>query len=193
MKLITGLLMLILIIPTQIIFSGDKVVDKVIIETEYGNIVMVLEEEAAPRHSENFKALVAEGFYDSTSFHRVIAGFMIQGGDPLSKDDNPANDGRGGPGYTLPAEIGLPHLKGSVGAARQGDAVNPQKESNGSQFYICLEAQPHLDRMGYTIFAQVVDGMDVVDAIAAGKVQGDRPSRPIRMKKVYLVSGKPEE
>jgi cyclophilin family peptidyl-prolyl cis-trans isomerase len=167
--------------------------DKIVIETEYGNIVMVLEEEAAPRHSENFKELVAEGFYDSTSFHRVIAGFMIQGGDPLSKDGNPSNDGRGGPGYTIPEEIGLPHLRGAVGAARQGDAINPKRASNGSQFYICLEAQPHLDRMGYTIFARVVEGMDVVDAIASGKVRGDRPLRPIRMKKAYLVPGKPEE
>jgi cyclophilin family peptidyl-prolyl cis-trans isomerase len=84
-------------------------------------------------------------------------------------------------------------MRGSVGAARQGDAINPNRESNGSQFYICLEAQPHLDRMGYTIFAKVVEGMDVVESIAARKVKGDRPVEPVLMNRVYLVSEKPDE
>ena len=167
--------------------------DVVVIETDLGKIVLELEEEAAPRHSENFKKLVKERFYDSTTFHRVSPGFIVQGGDPFSKDNILGNEGLGGPGYTIPAEIGLPHLRGSVGAARQGDAVNPNKASNGSQFYICLEAQRHLDRMGYTIFAKVVEGMDVVNDIASRKVNGDRPVKPVLMNRVYLVFGKPEE
>ena len=91
-----------------------------------------------PMHRDNFKKLAADGFYDGTTFHRVIHGFMIQGGDPNSRDDNPDNDGQGGPGYTTPQEIqpGLLHKKGALAAARSPDQFNPEKASNGSQFYI---------------------------------------------------------
>jgi cyclophilin family peptidyl-prolyl cis-trans isomerase len=160
----------------------------VVIETDAGKIVLRLNDEKAPLHSQNFRKLASEGFFDSTTFHRVVPGFVIQGGDPLSKDDDPTNDGTGGPGYTIPAELGLPHLRGSVGAARQGDAVNPERRSNGSQFYICLAPQPQLDRMGYTIFGEVVQGLDVVDKIAAMQVDGQDFRQPVVMKHVYLVS-----
>jgi cyclophilin family peptidyl-prolyl cis-trans isomerase len=193
MKMMIVVLFMLFTLPKQNVFIGEETMEMVIIETDFGNIEMELEEEEAPGHSENFRKLVKEGFYDSTTFHRVIPGFIVQGGDPFSKDTNPQNDGLGGPGYTVPAEIGLPHVRGAVGAARQGDAVNPERESNGSQFYICLEAKPHLDRLGYTIFAKVVKGMNVVDEIAAQKVNGDRPFDPVVMKKVYLVSRKPTE
>lgn len=175
------------------VFTGEKPMDIVVIETDFGNIVLELEEQEAPRHSENFIKLVKEGLYDSTTFHRIIPGFIIQGGDPFSKDKIQGNEGRGGPGYTVPAEIGLPHVRGAVGAARQGDAVNPKRESNGSQFYICLEAKSHLDRLGYTVFAKVIEGMDVVREIASQKLKGERPLDPVMMKRVYLVSGKPGE
>ena len=91
-----------------------------------------------PQHRDNFKKLVAEGFYNGTTFHRVIKNFMIQGGDPNSTDNDPYNDGTGGPGYTTPAEFSpnLYHKKGALAAARQGDQVNPQRRSSGSQFYI---------------------------------------------------------
>ena len=91
-----------------------------------------------PAHRDNFKKLVAEGFYDGATFHRIIAGFMIQGGDPNSKDDDPYNDGQGGPGYTIPAEFNpnLYHKRGALAAARQGDQVNPERRSSGSQFYV---------------------------------------------------------
>ena len=108
------------------------------IETPHGRMVIKLYDET-PAHRDNFKKLVAEQTYDSTLFHRVIGGFMIQGGDPNSRDDeNPMNDGSGGPGYTLPAEIqpGLFHKRGALSAARQNDAVNPERQSSGSQFYI---------------------------------------------------------
>ncbi|UCF63953.1 MAG: peptidylprolyl isomerase [bacterium] len=187
------LVIMVFALPEQRVFTGEKEKDVVVIETEFGNIVMELEETDAPLHSANFKKLVRDGFYDSTTFHRVVPNFVIQGGDPLSKNDFPGDEGRGGPGYTIPAEIGLPHLRGAVGAARQGDAVNPEKASNGSQFYICLQAQPYLDRLGYTIFGKIVEGMEVVDLIAQQPLRGERPQKDIRMKRVYMVRWKPTE
>ena len=107
------------------------------IETPRGRMVIKLYDET-PLHRDNFKKLVAEQFYDSTLFHRIIGGFMVQGGDPNSLDDNPSNDGGGGPGYTIPAEFRpeLFHKRGALSAARQPDNVNPNRESSGSQFYI---------------------------------------------------------
>ena len=107
------------------------------IETPLGRMVVRLADET-PLHRDNFKRLVAEGTLDSTLFHRVIDGFMIQGGDPGSRDDNPFNDGQGGPGYTVPAEFHetLFHRRGALAAARQGDLANPDRASSGSQFYI---------------------------------------------------------
>lgn len=107
------------------------------IQTSKGRMVIRLYDET-PQHRDNFKKLVAEQFYDSTLFHRIIAGFMIQGGDNNSLDDDPMNDGSGGPGYRVPAEIlpNLFHKRGALSAARQPDRVNPDRESSGSQFYI---------------------------------------------------------
>lgn len=107
------------------------------ITTPLGRMVVRLYDET-PRHRDNFKALVDRNFYDGTTFHRIIPGFMIQGGDPNSKDNDLYNDGQGGPGYTLPAEI-LPqfyHKRGALATARTGDQINPQRASSGSQFYI---------------------------------------------------------
>jgi len=139
----------------------------VVLETAQGNIVIKLNDAKAPKTCANFRKLVSQGFYDGTSFHRVISGFMIQGGDPNTKNANPADDGLGGPGYTVPAEIGQPHVRGAVATARQGDNVNPKKESSGSQFFIDLAKLPSLDQGGYTVFGQVISGMEVVDKIAA--------------------------
>ncbi len=107
------------------------------IETPHGRMVVRLYDET-PAHRDNFKKLAAAAFYDGTLFHRVIDGFMIQGGDPNSRDDDPFNDGQGGPGYTIPAEFDpdLFHKRGALAAARQGDQVNPERRSSGSQFYI---------------------------------------------------------
>ena len=109
----------------------------VVISTSYGDMIVRLYD-ATPEHKSNFLKLTKEGFYDSTTFHRVIEGFMIQGGDPNSKDDDLRNDGQGGPGYTLPAEIvrGYIHKKGALAAARMGSETNPEMRSSGSQFYI---------------------------------------------------------
>ena len=133
-----------------------------------------------PRHKENFLKLAKEGFYDGTTFHRVIKDFMIQGGDVNSKDTDKTNDGSGSVGYTLPAEIrpGLTHKRGAVAAARLGDNVNPNRESSGSQFYIVHNPQgtPHLDQK-YTVFGQVIAGEEVLDKIANQVT--DRRDRPV--------------
>ena len=115
----------------------NKTDDIAIITTTFGELHVILYDET-PKHKENFLKLAREGFYDSTTFHRIIEGFMIQGGDPNSKDENTMNDGQGGPGYTIDAEFNnkFIHKKGALSAARTGDVQNPEKKSSGSQFYI---------------------------------------------------------
>jgi cyclophilin family peptidyl-prolyl cis-trans isomerase len=173
--------------------TGPEVV---VLETVLGDIVIRLKEADAPKTTANFKKLVSEKYYDGTYFHRVIPGFMIQGGDPNSKNADAADDGLGGPGYTVPAEIKLPHLRGSVATARQGDQVNPAKESSGSQFFIDVAPQPSLDRGGYTVFGEVIQGMDAVDKIVAlarepGVVAaaggGANPQKKALIKRAYLA------
>lgn len=151
----------------------------VVLETDFGNIEIELRPDKAPQTVANFLKLVDSGFYNNLTFHRIIPGFVIQGGDP-------EGTGRGGPGYTIPAEItDLKHTKGAVAMARLPDQVNPEKRSSGSQFYICLDKQPHLDN-AYTVFGYVVNGMDVVEKIGRVKTgPGDRPEKPVYMKKVY--------
>ena len=180
----------------------------VLIETEYGNMKVLLYDET-PIHKENFLKLAGEGFYDDLLFHRVMRGFMIQGGDPNSRGAAPgAPLGNGGPGYELTAEIGSPHFKGALAAARTPDQVNPEKKSSGSQFYIVqgnplndlqlnqweqrkgikyTEAQRTLYKeiggrpdldMEYTVFGEVVEGFDVIDKIIV--VEGDRANRPAK-------------
>lgn len=123
-----------------------------------------------PQHRDNFVKLVKENYFDGMRFHRVIDGFMIQGGDPYSKDTSMvANWGTGGPGYTIPAEIvsGYHHKKGAIAAARIGDMANPRKASSGSQFYIVQDEYgcSHLDGE-YTVFGEVFEGLEVIDRIA---------------------------
>ena len=195
--------------------SVDKPLNYVLIETDFGDITVLLFNET-PRHRDNFLKLVEDGFYDGLLFHRVIRNFMIQGGDPKSRDAQPgAMLGDGGLPYTIPAEFvpSLFHRKGALAAARQGDNVNPNKESSSCQFYIVqgnvwnpsqlkmMENQlhkhfsaeqveayttvggtPHLDGE-YTVFGQVVEGLDVIDKIAAVQCGPfDRPIKDVKMK-----------
>ena len=132
------------------------------ISTAKGDIVVQLDASAAPLTVNNFVFLARQGFYDTLTFHRVEPGFVIQGGDP-------AGTGGGGPGYTVPAEIQLPHIEGAIATARRADQVNPTRASSGSQFYITLAPTPFLDE-GYTAFGHVIEGMDVVQSIAIGDV-----------------------
>jgi cyclophilin family peptidyl-prolyl cis-trans isomerase len=132
------------------------------ISTAKGNIVVQLDASAAPQTVNNFVFLAQQGFYDGLTFHRVEPGFVIQGGDP-------AGTGGGGPGYTVPAEIELPHVEGAIAMARRGDEVNPARASSGSQFYVTLAPTPFLDG-AYTAFGHVIEGMDVVRSIAVGDI-----------------------
>ena len=133
-----------------------------------------------PKHRDNFAKLVAENFYDSVRFHRVIEGFMIQCGDPFSRDTALIDKwGTGGPDYTVPAEFveEYRHKKGAIAAARMGDLANPSRSSSGSQFYIVQDEEgcAHLDGQ-YTVFGEVVSGLEVIDRIAS--LRTDRYSRP---------------
>lgn len=144
-----------------------------------------------PGHRANFEKLALSGYYDGLLFHRVINGFMIQGGDPNTRDTSKvAEYGKGGPGYTIPAEF-VPeykHKKGALAAARRGGAANPEKESSGSQFYIVQDAGSCAQLDGdYTVFGETVEGLDVVDKIAAVPTGAkDLPANPVRIISVTL-------
>jgi cyclophilin family peptidyl-prolyl cis-trans isomerase len=133
-----------------------------IIHTSKGDITCELNSKDTPLSVTNFIQLAQGGFYNGLIFHRVVPNFVIQGGDP-------EGTGRGGPGYTVSAEIKLPHNQGALAWARLSDNVNPKKKSSGSQFYITLEKIPHLDGE-YTVFGQTVAGMEIVKKIEQGDV-----------------------
>src|SRR5882672_5075505 len=195
--------------------------------TTRGTVVLRLSD-STPLHRDNFLQLVKKGYYDSILFHRVIQRFMIQAGDPASKHaQKDADLGEGGPNHTIPAEFRpfLFHKRGVLAAAREGDDVNPQKASSGSQFYIVqgkvftsagldsvetfrlkgrkipvsqrevyrtIGGTPHLDQ-NYTVFGEVVRGMEVVDSIAAVPTSGrphDRPLQDVRILKMKLIKRK---
>lgn len=199
--------------------NTDKMT-QVLLKTTFGDITIALYDET-PKHKENFLKLVNENYYDGVLFHRIIQGFMIQGGDPDSKNAKPGQMlGAGDIGYTIPAEFvkGRFHKRGAVAAAREGDQVNPQKASSGCQFYIVdgkvydnekinmisqrtgltftpeqveaystIGGAPWLDD-NYTVFGEVVSGMDVVDKIAAQQKDGnDRPLEDIKIISTKIV------
>jgi len=169
------------------------------VKTNYGTMKIKLYKET-PLHRDNFVKLVEQKFYDGLLFHRVINGFMIQAGDPLSKDPaQVAKYGTGGPGYTVPAEI-LPqftHKKGAIAAARKGDKANPNRESSGSQFYIVQspEACASLDGQ-YTVYGETIEGLDVVDKIAGvatGAQKRDLPNEPVQIISIREIEQAPVE
>ena len=149
-----------------------------------------------PKHRDNFAKLVGEKYYDGVRFHRVIEGFMIQTGDPLSRDTSKINAwGTGGPDYTVPAEFVNEywHKKGAIAAARKGDMANPTKASSGSQFYIVHDENAclHLDGQ-YSIFGEVIEGLEVIDKIAAVETDYyDRPMEDVMIIKVVPVDEEP--
>lgn len=150
-----------------------------------------------PRHRDNFVRLVSEKYYDGVRFHRVIEDFMIQTGDPYSKDTAMIDKwGTGGPDYTVPAEFveQYTHKKGALAAARKSDMANPKKASSGSQFYIVHNPGncSHLDGQ-YTVFGEVIDGMDVIDKIASVPVDRyDRPDDDVMIIRITPVAPEPE-
>lgn len=160
--------------------------------TNFGTIKVKLYSKT-PKHRENFAKLALSGYYDGLLFHRVIKGFMLQTGDPYTRDSSRVADyGKGGPDYTVPAEF-VPeykHKKGALAAARRGDAANPLKESSGSQFYIVQDAEgcSHLDG-GYTVFGETLEGFDVIDKIAAVETN----SRDLPLQEVRIIAVKSED
>ena len=149
-----------------------------VIETKFGKIEVQFFEDKAPGHVKNFKDLAKKGFYDGTIFHRVIPGFMIQGGDPNTKSDDRSNHGMGGPGYSIKAEFNdTPHKRGILSMARSQDP-----NSAGSQFYIVVKDSAFLDGK-YTAFGKVLSGMTVADQIVnAPRDRRDNPNERIEMK-----------
>ncbi len=168
----------------------------VTISTKFGDMKVLLFDKT-PKHKANFLKLASEKFYDSTAFHRVVNSFMVQGGDINSKNGaDIATWGQGSTGYTVPMEVSpeLMHYRGALAAARKPDQVNPDKESNGSQFYIVHNPSgEHRLNMEYTVFGHVLSGMEVVDSIAAQAVDEIyRPRQDIRMKMTVETISKSE-
>lgn len=210
---ILKVLLILTIYPLKGQEQYDKTGDVVVIETSLGDMEVLLYEDT-PLHRNNMLELASDGYYDDLIFHRIINNFMIQGGDPHSKGAPRGQRlGTGGPGYKIPAEFKDHHFhkKGALAAARQGDNVNPKKESSGSQFYLVqgqvfntdqlkmmqssghhepftpeqiktyttVGGTPHLDG-SYTVFGEVISGMEVLDRIAAVKTDNyDRPLEDI--------------
>ncbi len=148
---------------------------------DHGSIKVKFHTKDAPLNVTNVANLAIKGFYNGLIFHRIVTGFVVQGGDPKG-------DGTGGPGYTVEAEIKHKHLKGSIAMARTGDQVNPKRRSSGSQFYLCLEALTQLDG-AYTVIGDLVEGMDVLEVL--GKVKTgprDVPVEPLVMESVFVTT-----
>jgi len=159
-------------LPDLELAGNEEYVAHVLVTTgrdTLGTMTIRLFHQYAPEHVKSFVALASKGFYDGTKFHRIKPESFVQGGDPLSRDADPANDGTGGPGYDLPLEInGRSFVRGTVGAANLG------KRDNGSQFFVCLKEFPDWDKR-YTAIGTVIHGIEVADRIAAGKRQGEHP------------------
>ena len=155
-----------------------------LIETTLGNIELEFLEDKAPGHTKNFKDLANKGYYDGTTFHRVIPGFMIQGGDSNSKSEDRSMHGTGGPGYSIKAEFNdTPHDRGILSMARSQDP-----DSAGSQFFIVVKDSHFLDNQ-YTAFGKVTTGMDVVDKIVSvPRDPKDNPDERVEMKSVKIVN-----
>ena len=171
-------------------FTSKEIVSmketKVVIHTKLGDINLAFYPDLAPNHVESFITLAKKGFFDGTTFHRVVPGFVIQGGDPNTKDPDRSRHGMGGPGYQVKAEFSdKPHKRGTLSMARSADP-----DSAGSQFFICVAEAPFLDGK-YTVFGEVTTGMDVVDKIVAQpRDPRDNPNERIEMK-VEIVEPKP--
>jgi peptidyl-prolyl cis-trans isomerase B (cyclophilin B) len=167
--------------------KADTAKEVAVIKTSMGDMVLEFWPDVAPKHVENFKKLAKQGFYDGTAFHRVIKGFMIQGGDPNTKDESKRNQwGMGGPGYRVNAEVNdRKHTRGVLSMARSNDP-----NSAGSQFFICLAPQPSLDNQ-YTTFGKLIKGDEVLEKIgstATDRTTGSPGARDIPLARVNIDS-----
>lgn len=156
-----------------------------VIQTSEGTMVLEFWPDVAPGHVENFKKLAQQGFYDGTCFHRIIKGFMIQGGDPLTKDEAMKSRwGTGGPGFNIKAEFNAkPHVRGVLSMARSQDP-----NSAGSQFFICHADARFLDKQ-YTAFGKLIKGDEVLEKLATTPTQpGDRPVKRMHVESIKIVA-----
>ena len=170
--------LVVILLSTLLLTAVVSAQEIAVIETKFGKIEMELFADKAPGHVKNFKDLAKKGFYDGTIFHRVIPGFMIQGGDPNTKSDDRSTHGMGGPGYSIKAEFNdTPHKRGILSMARSQDP-----NSAGSQFFIVVKKSSFLDGK-YTAFGKVLSGMAVADQIVnAPRDRRDNPDERIEMK-----------
>ena len=170
--------LVVILLSTLLLTAVVSAQEIAVIETKFGKIEMELFADKAPGHVKNFKDLAKKGFYDGTIFHRVIPGFMIQGGDPNTKSDDRATHGMGGPGHSIQAEFNdTPHKRGILSMARSQDP-----NSAGSQFFIVVKKSSFLDGK-YTAFGKVLSGMAVADQIVnAPRDRRDNPDERIEMK-----------
>ena len=177
MKALTRNLVVVLL-STLLLTAVVSAQEIAVIETKFGKIEVQFFKDKAPGHVKNFKDLAKKGFYDGTIFHRVIPGFMIQGGDPNTKSDDRSNHGMGGPGYSIKAEFNdTPHKRGILSMARSQDP-----DSAGSQFFVVVKDAAFLDGQ-YTAFGKVLSGMTVADQIVNAPRDGrDNPNERIEMK-----------
>ena len=160
--------------------AGEEIV---VMQTNHGKIVIGFLEDKAPLHVANFKKLATDGFYNGLKFHRVIPGFMIQGGCPNTRDGASGMPGTGGPGHNVRAEFNdTKHEKGILSMARSSDP-----NSAGSQFFIMVAKSPHLDGQ-YSAFGYVIEGIEVADKIVSFSGPGDRPTTPCIMESVSVVA-----
>ena len=183
LKIIIIAVLSIAVFTTVLIAQKPKTSNEhLFIETDFGTIEIAFFPDKAPKHVEAIKKLANQGFYNGTLFHRVIPGFMIQGGDPLSKQPNRDLHGTGGPDFNIPAEFNdISHKRGICSMAR-----SQHKDSAGSQFFICVANVPYLDGQ-YTVWGEVISGMDVADKIVAlDRDYNDNPIKPAKMNKVYI-------
>lgn len=170
----------------QVIAARKEVV---VLQTGFGKIVIELFPDTAPKHVAAFKKNVRDGVYTGTIVHQIVPGFVLKAGDPLTKDQDPSNDGQGGFGPPIPNEYSDLHKnrRGAVGAIRKPDSVNVERSSNGFQFYIALADLPSLDANKHTVFGRVIEGLDLVDRIAlVDRDANGVPKSRQEFKKVFL-------
>jgi len=155
-------------------------------EKERERVVIGLYDTTTPATVQSFKELIGKKFYNNMRFHRAFPNSLVQTGDPASRRGDSSQSGTGGPGYTIPAEINKPTVRGAVATARLGDRVNPAKASNGSQFFVCLEPMPKISKQ-YTVFGEILEGMDVLERVSNARTDSnDFPIEKIVIRKVTL-------
>jgi len=155
-------------------------------ERDLRRVVIGLYDGAAPQHAENFKELARTRYYKGMQFHRAFPGALVQTGDPYSRRGPNVRTGTGGPGWTIPAEIRLPHNKGSLAAARLDNKINPARVSNGSQFYVTLKPMPALNGQ-YTVFGRVLEGLEHLEEISRQRTDRNNfPLEKVVIKRIVL-------